>query len=134
MKKLVLVLFMMVFNCSEEDNTLCNSYCNDWLISYQNNAKGCGCYIDKSAQKDYISDCNNSCQNAIYSMDKELVEEIEACVECIHNDLTESCVPKDFDTLMRGNCQFKCSTLGCKQFFTTFFVVEPDFTCENNND
>ena len=129
MKKLVIVVFMLVFSCTGEEETFCNSYCNDWLSSYQNVAEGKSCTISDIEVEEYMYFCEDNCQEAIYSMDRELISEVEACVGCIHSEVTYDSIPKDFDTIMRGSCQQECSFLGCRQFFTTFFVVEPNSEC-----
>ena len=124
MKTLLVFAMLVVFSCtSQENESICESYCDAWSIAYTNNAEVLECSISDESASKYVDRCDVACHNAYMSAENRYSSSIDKCLVCLTDTVDGTQVPMTFNDLMWSDCQSECkSTI---QFFASFFVIEP---------
>jgi len=125
------ILLITVTGCENNQQTLCESYCDVWETAYINDANVFECSISNKAINKFNSECETSCTNAYWSAEDQYHTNIDTCLECLITNTDGNQRVLDFDELMRGEnekCAAECLPATTTQFFSSFFVMPP--TCK----
>lgn len=115
--------------CEKPNPTTCTLYCDMKTEAVSQDAINQLCEVPFENLAMYEAKCENNCSEVLeYVVDKEEQKDASSCLKCLYENIENPSWQGIVE--VQEDCFEECNTLGGYQFFFSFYVSPPTWSCK----